>query len=887
MINKKKAVKEKKRKMRARQRSVSSEASMDSSCYSESESCSDGDEPCLSVAYSHMAFPDFDAGILENNDITLEVDQILEPVYNVEEVEKTKEYVERQYYYPRDKDIQLNKFWAETIESFIKDELDYLNLSSNFIFSCNSITEMIAVLSIMTFELEGESPDLNSDHGSLRIKAKNPTLVFCKETKEQEINMDERLDLDVIVSQCFFDPNDKFIYDQVDPSIKILKKINNFVIGRRYTSKVTVTNSSEVPLALQVVTEIPEKSIPVNNLKEDQIINVFVQPMTTSKAQFDFYFPQEGNFKYYPATVLKSGRFVKSANLLKTSHISEIGENGILRVFAQKIKGEKMDTINDVLSLGKKSDILGFMENANLFNENVFNIDDILWLLKDQEFFKSVLKILRKKLMFNEKVWSFSILHGMKEEFYEYLAYKQNTGHLSKFKYLRLDSNIEIDRLNAKEYHPLTNPRIHDIGEHKHNILNNDFKNCYRDFLQYCFEKGQLGPRDQLILCSYLILQDRVKEALEIFSQMKTENYTNVKRMSIQYDYLKAYLSLYTEYPTFKTAREISEKYIAHHLLSWRNRFINIANQLTEYDGSEFVDINESNGGKVEIYEEDKLIQGNVDESGSKKKEILRAKLNGEQIEIRTRNIGEVVVKYYLTDLEFLFSKDPFLSQGMKTFMYVQANQEETVNIDLNGEKEPGNEELILTSFSVPSDLKTKNLLIYVERGTEVLNPEQKSRTKKMSLIEPIMLTYFPITFKLKIFPNSGLIRTSDAATHKPISKIYIKSFCKTVSGNIKFFKDGYTDLRGIFDYAGGVVSSEKIKEFSILVKDENLGSIVRVVDAPDGSAKANSNVIRSKKFDGVSTKYLQERMAVESVEIKGEGLRKRQIQLLKTFGEI
>lgn len=858
----------------SRSASVSSEASYsdeDDDAFSESEGVSNA-----SIAYSTMMPFDKDLGVLQNNDVTLEIDQIVDIEGKLMEVEKTKEYIERQYYYPNERKIELNKFWAETIEYFIKQELDYVNLSHNFIFSCNSITEMLGVLSIMTFDLGAVSPTLTTERRTLKIEAHHPMIIFCKETKEQEIKREERLDLDVMVSQCFFDPNDKFIYDQVDTSIKILKKTSTFVAGRRYTSKVTITNSSEVPLALQVITEIPEKSIPINNLKESETLNIFVHPMTTHVTQFDFYFPEEGQFRYYPATVLKNGRFVKSASLLKTSHIDGISENGILRVFLKKVKGEKMDTINDVLSLGKKSDILKFMETANLFNQNVFNIKDILWLLKDRDFYLNVISVLRKKLMFDEEVWSFGIYHGLKNEFYEYLANKQNSSPFSNFKFLRLGNDLKIERFDAKEYHPLTNPRIHDIGEHKHNILNNDFKICYRDFLQYCFEKGQLDGRDNLILSSYLILQDRVKEALEVYKGMNPEEFRNNNGMRIQYDYLSAYLSLYTDYPHFTTARQISEKYIAHHLLTWRNRFINIANQLTEFDGGEFVDIGDNQGDQVEIFQDDPESKNQNQEKKSKKTDILKAKLKGDMIEIRARNVSHVMVKYYLTDLEFLFSKDPFLAQGMSTFTYVQANQEELVQINLEKTEEGEPKELSLTQIPIPENLKTKNLLIYVDKNIETLKPSEESKkVKKSSTEKPILLTFFPITFKLQIYPNSGLIKASDSKTFKPISKIYIKSFCKTQSGNIKFFKDGYTDLRGIFDYAGGVSMGEKIQQFSILVKDESLGSIVRVVDAPSGFGNgiAKEGGSGKKGEDG-------------AIEILEKGLRDKQVELLRTFGE-
>jgi hypothetical protein len=153
--------------------------------------------------------------------------------------------------------------------------------------------------------------------------------------------------------------------------------------------------------------------------------------------------------------------------------------------------------------------------------------------------------------------------------------------------YLRVGAQGLIDKFRPTDYSPLINPRVHNIGEHNHNILNVDFKNMYCDFLRYCLEKGDLGPSENLYLACYLIFQDRIKEALELYSKMKDEDYRDSALMVIQYDYLKAYLSLYNEYPTFETSRTLSLKYQNYHVKNWRRLFGDIGNQLKEFDSAD------------------------------------------------------------------------------------------------------------------------------------------------------------------------------------------------------------------------------------------------------------------------------------------------------------
>lgn len=61
-----------------------------------------------------------------------------------------------------------------------------------------------------------------------------------------------------------------------------------------------------------------------------------------------------------------------------------------------------------------------------------------------------------------------------------------------------------------------------------------------------------------------------------------------------------------------------------------------------------------------------------------------------------------------------------------------------------------------------------------------------------------------------------------------------MKCFAKYNSGQDKFFKDGYTDIRGKFEYAQ--TNSNKLKDiqkFGILVKSDDKGAQTREVKPP------------------------------------------------------
>ena len=53
----------------------------------------------------------------------------------------------------------------------------------------------------------------------------------------------------------------------------------------------------------------------------------------------------------------------------------------------------------------------------------------------------------------------------------------------------------------------------------------------------------------------------------------------------------------------------------------------------------------------------------------------------------------------------------------------------------------------------------------------------------------------------------------------------------KLADGSVKFYKDGYTDLRGRFDYFSvNAPERQAIERFAILMLSENRGAVVRYV---------------------------------------------------------
>lgn len=136
------------------------------------------------------------------------------------------------------------------------------------------------------------------------------------------------------------------------------------------------------------------------------------------------------------------------------------------------------------------------------------------------------------------------------------------------------------DIFNFLDYFPLVNARAHRVGgmdsasssstETKQWILNQNLRETYMKFMVFLASKKTLSPQDRLMFVNYLLMQERVTEAVTEFGKIEeTEDVYGEAR--IQYDYIKAYLDFYVcgkeGSLTFTHARQIVTKYINYPVL--------------------------------------------------------------------------------------------------------------------------------------------------------------------------------------------------------------------------------------------------------------------------------------------------------------------------------
>ncbi|MDP7289174.1 MAG: hypothetical protein QGH94_14405, partial [Phycisphaerae bacterium] len=78
------------------------------------------------------------------------------------------------------------------------------------------------------------------------------------------------------------------------------------------------------------------------------------------------------------------------------------------------------------------------------------------------------------------------------------------------------------------------------------------------------------------------------------------------------------------------------------------------------------------------------------------------------------------------------------------------------------------------------------------------------------------------------------------AKTGRALPRVYMKVYARMKSGQVQFYKDGYTDLRGRFDYTSlNTNELDQVARFSILILSEDskaakgYGAVVRETAPP------------------------------------------------------
>ena len=128
------------------------------------------------------------------------------------------------------------------------------------------------------------------------------------------------------------------------------------------------------------------------------------------------------------------------------------------------------------------------------------------------------------------------------------------------------------------DYRPLVNARSHQLGKRRQ-ILNDRLFAQYHRLMKVLSYRQQLDDDDLMSVTYYMLLQDRIDEALGFFARVEPAKLAT----RLQYDYFAAYLDCYRGNPDRAVA--IAAKYHDYPVDRWRKAFAAIASLGDEIAG--------------------------------------------------------------------------------------------------------------------------------------------------------------------------------------------------------------------------------------------------------------------------------------------------------------
>jgi hypothetical protein len=546
---------------------------------------------------------------------------------------------------------------------------------------------------------------------------------------------------------------------------------DEFLAGVAYGCQVVITNPTSSKRTTELLLQIPAGAIPVQIGFWTKGVTVELQPYATQSIEYAFYFPAAGEYAHYPAHAAEKGKLAANA------------EPRTLHVVANPTKVD-LGSWDHVSQQGTAAEVMTFLDTHNVQR---IDLSKVAWRMKDREFFAALLPKLRALHAYDSTLWSYSLLHRDAQGTREYLEYNQD--FQAECGFALASPLLTIDPIENKQYRhleldPLVFQRSHRFGDEQR-IGNRDLEQQFRLLMIKLGYQPKLDSEDWLVVTYYLLLQNRIEDGLAAFAKVDR----SAVHETLQFDYLQAYLCFFTA--DIPKARSIAERYRAYPVPHWQKRFAEVLAQLDEVEGKSAPVAGDPTADSL-----------------AATAPAIELALEAKNLTVRYKNVAQCEVRYYELDVEFAFSAQPFAGKNGTTAAFVQPNLRETKGLpQTQGE----------LTFALPAQFAQKNVLVEVRAGG-LLRAQ----------------TYFSNALAVRFLESYGQVAVTEPGNNTPLPKTYVKVFAKLPNGEVRFHKDGYTDLRGRFDYAS--VSDDPnagAVRYSVLVLNEQRGAVIREVAPP------------------------------------------------------
>ncbi len=574
--------------------------------------------------------------------------------------------------------IPLNRFWLDLAAWDGKGPF----LSPHFNACHTNANEALMCLALLDLPFKAERPEVTVDGSTLRVKAREPMLLFYKDTRRTE---NVAAESPLLVRQTFSPLAEPFRTvngRQVENPVT-----GDFRPGVAYSASLVVTNPTGIGRRIDVLAQIPAGAIPLQGKPATLSSTHELKPYGVVMQELAFYFPTAGEFAVYPLHVSQEGGVLAHTDL-RTLRVSN------------EPAPQDAASWGVLASEGSDEQILNRLATENL---KTLDLDAIRWRLKEPMFFLSVTKLLRERLHFSASVASFGFLHndvGTIREFLENSVATHQLGQWLDSPLLDIRPRVHL-AWETLEFDPLVNPRAHRFGGESR-MTHEAARSHYQAFLNQLAWKPSLDAADQLTLTAFLFLQDRIEEGLARFDLIDPAMLPG----RLNYDYLRAVVLFHREKP--EEAKAIAAQTLpALPPGLWRDRYQAVIDQADEITALDQPGEAEKPGQEIPAPQLDLALA------------------DGGRLVIKHRSLEKTTLRLFSVDLEVLFSKNPFLQGDGSDNGQPAIRPNESVEVTLA-------KDVSETTVGLPPALQKGNLLVSADSGSKKLLKVLDSRALEL-----------------------------------------------------------------------------------------------------------------------------------------------------------
>ncbi|RMF44200.1 MAG: hypothetical protein D6753_03255 [Planctomycetota bacterium] len=696
-------------------------------------------------------------------------------------LDQTREWAESNYYRLKlDQEsselVRPNAFWLEVFDGGTGPILPrHMHLP------VNNFHEALLALAFIDLPFSAQPPHIEMQDGAATIECSSDAILLSERYEAADGATAENAPPIMVGHEIYLAED--------DPQTARPVTERPLVRGVAYRSNVVISNPTAMPVVVDVLLQIPQGALPLEGTKAVRSVSIPLGPYETRQIEGAFYFPASGEFSMYGAQVSIAGRHVRGA------------PGRAVRVLDAPVI-EDQDSWEYVADWAPPQRVLEFLRQANLHQ---IDLARMAFRMEDREFYNSALQILEQSGVFDAALWAYAVRHDDPPRIEQLLQH--NEPFLQ-----RLGSHLDSPLLQIipeqrgwyeyLEYRPLVVARAHRLGAQRE-ILNNRLREQYLRLMRVLAHQAVIAPAQRLQLSYYMLLQNRIAEAIQHFGRVDRQTIEPVA----SYDYMDAYLAMYRG--DYERAGRLADAYSDHPSPRQRAMFAQVRMQLDQrralLEGTELAAATElgMDPASRALTNQREVQQAEM----ARRNPALELEQSGGRLIAHLHNVEQIQIGFYEMDVELLFSRRPFATTQDAAAPIVQPNHR--VEVDTIGQ-----ESLVI---DIPPQLQHKNLIVEVQAAGIARRQLVTAGQLRVVLVEPY-----------------GRLQVTDARGGQPVVGAYVKVYARHRDGSEKFFKDGYTDLRGQFDYATlSTGDLDSVEEFSILVLDEELGPSIHQARPP------------------------------------------------------